>query len=248
MRRLIRQTLVFLALSVGLLARHSNTNPSDPGNTGDFKVNDTATGGQRTVTGILTYAGGKFKDGRVRELRDGPTNPRDRKTNDNDNDWSQIDPKYQPKYADLDEHGRATGMSITMNNDVREAMKHDTDPTKSKKIPPGYDSDDHQKGHLLGAQFGGSNRDARNFTPLYDSVNSPKMRGVENQVAAYMKANPNEDVTYSVTPNYEDPPSTNGVPTSVTMTLTDSSGNPIPLEYPKGTPNNTVTIPNDPPA
>jgi hypothetical protein len=251
MRRFIRQTLGLLVLSAALLVRHSNSgsNPGNP-NQGDFQVVDpTATGGQRTVTGILEYSGGQFHAGRVREVRTGSTTPRDRKTNDNDNDWSQQDPKHQPQYGDLDQHGRATGMSITMNWQVREDMRQETDPTRAKDIPPGMVGK-MNKGHLLGAQFGGSNFDARNFTPLYRPVNSPTMLGVENQVRDYMKANPNEDVTYSVTPNY--PPDNadgtpNYIPESVTITLTDSNGNPIQLEHPKGNKVDVVTIDNKKP-
>jgi hypothetical protein len=244
LRRFIRQALVLLALSVGMLARHSNSNPSDPGNQGNVNIPDpTATGGQRTVTGILTYAGGKFKDGRVREVRGDTNTPRDRRTNPNDDDWSRQDPKYQPRYGDLDSEGRASGMSITMNWQTREDMKQKTKPTDAADIPPGMQPG-MNKGHLLGAQFGGSNFDARNFTPLYRPVNSPTMLGVENQVRDYMKANPTADVTYSVTPNYT---GSNKIPDSVTITLTDSSGNPIQLEHPKGNKVDVVTIDNKKP-
>jgi hypothetical protein len=247
MRRFIRQTVLLLVLSVGLLARrHNNTGSGDAGNT-RTQVDTTATGGQTTVTGILDYAGGQWHRGRVRESRQDPSQtPNDRDEAKNDRSWAQQPTQYQPNYGDLDEHGRATGISITFNNDVRMDTKHDTAPTSRQGVPPDNDANWHQKGHLLGAQFGGSNNDARNFVPLYNSVNSPTMRRVENQVAAYMRAHPNEDVTYSVTPNYP-ANSSSGIPDSVTIEFKDSNGNPIQLEHPKGTTGHPVTIQNTPP-
>ena len=240
MRRFIRRTLALLVLSVGLLARHSNSNAGDAGNTRHQTVTDPATGAQRNVTSILDYAGGQWHRGRVRVGRTGATKPRNRRRTGNDEDWSTQDTKYQPKYGDLDSQGRATGISITMNWPTREDMKHETDPTSAKGIPPGYTSG-MNKGHLLGAQFGGSNADPRNFVPLERHVNSPIMLGIENQVRDYMYANQGKDVTYSVTPTYD---GTNPVPTSVSIQLTDSQGKPIQLRDPAGNLVDVVTLPN----
>lgn len=61
-----------------------------------------------------------------------------------------------------------------------------------------------------------------------------------------MRTHPNENVTYSVTPNYP-ANSSNGIPESVTIEFKDSNGNPIQLEHPKGTTGHPVTIQNTPP-
>lgn len=240
MRRLLRQTLTLLILSAVVLARRGNSTSGDPGNTRRTTETDPNTGQQRTVTSILDYAGGKWQDGRVREVRSDGNTPRERKEHASDEKWSQQDPKYQPQYGDLDDKGRASGVSITMNWQVREAMKHDTAPTDAANIPPGM-LPGMNKGHLLGAQFGGSNLDARNFTPLYRPVNAPDMLRVENQVKRYMRDHPNEDVTYTVTPNYT---GSNNIPDSVSISLKDANGNPIRLEHPKGNPLDEVTIDN----
>jgi hypothetical protein len=239
---MFRSGLVLAVLSMALLLRGRGNNTGGSNTTPT--VNTTTTGGNTTVTGILRYAGTEFQRGRVAESQTGNTNPNERRTTGNDQTWSNVDPKYQPNYGPLDEHGRATGISITMNNGVREQTRHPTDPTGRPDIPPGYNSSEHQKGHLLGAQFGGSNSDARNFMPLYDRVNSPDMRHFENQVRRHMAAHPNDDFTYTVTPVYSDTPPGNPVPLSVTMQLTDSNGNPVPLNDRDGNPHTTVSIPN----
>jgi hypothetical protein len=252
LRHFLRHTLALIALSAVLFTRHGSTNSSNsssnsnnpnssnPNNT----VNTANTGGQTTVTGILRYAGTEYQRGRVAEAQVNNDNPNERRGTENDEAWSQQPTRYQPNYGELDEHGRATGISITMNDSVRQATRHPTNPTGRPDIPPGYDSNDHQKGHLLGAQFGGSNNDARNFVPLFDRVNSPDMRHYENAVRRHMAANPNEDFTYTVTPVYSNTPPGNPVPTSVTMQLTDSQGNPVPLNDRDGNPHTTVSIPN----
>src|SRR5690606_17437621 len=106
MRRFIRQTLAFIVLSAAtLMARPRNSTSGDPGNTRTETINDPSSPrGQRTVTSILDYAGGKWKDGRVREVRSDGATPRDRKPHRNDDDWSNQDKKYQPQYGDLDKH------------------------------------------------------------------------------------------------------------------------------------------------
>lgn len=54
------------------------------------------------------------------------------------------------------------------------------------------------KTHLLGAQIGGSNKDARNFVTMHPFANSPVMRKVEDQIWAAVDRG--ETIEYSVTP------------------------------------------------
>lgn len=245
MRNLLRQTLAVLVLSVALMARHGNSNNSgnSSGNNNPAPVNPATTGGQTTVTGILGYAGGQYSIGRVRESRQDSNTPNDRRVTKNDDKWAGRDPSHHPNYGPLDQYDRATGMSVTMNWADREATKQETNTTDRPDVPPGYVSGDHHKGHLLGAQFGGSNTDARNLVPLYPEVNTPNMRTIEGQVRRHMKANQNEDFTYTVTPNYT---GSNTIPDSVTMKLTDSSGNPVQLKDANGNMLDEITLPNTP--
>lgn len=248
MKRMFTRGLAILGLVVVLLARGrgNGTTTGDGSDTTTTTPDPRTTGGNTTVSGILSYAGSEFQRGRVAESQTDNTSPNERRAIENDEKWSNRPPQYQPNYGALDEHGRATGISITMNNDVRNEMKHATNPTGRDGVPPGYDSSNQHKGHLLGAQFGGSNTDARNFVPLYEDVNTPTMRGIENQVRRHMSANPNDDFTYTVTPNYNDNPPGNPVPESVTMTLNDSQGNPVQLRDPDGNMVDQVTLPNVP--
>jgi hypothetical protein len=236
MRRFIRRTLTLLVLSAVLFSRRSSGGTPSSGRPGGGR---TRAGG--TVTSHLRYAGQQWKLGRVRVLKQGRGKSTDRRPTKNDKGWANQPTRYQPQYGSLDKHGRATGIEVTMNWQVRENVKHKTGPDLDVPgMVPGQD----QKGHLLGAQFGGSNHDPRNFVPLKKSVNSPDMRGIENQVKTHMYNNQGQDFTYKVTPVYGNPPPGNPVPSAVEMQLTDSSGNPVPLRDLNGNLVNVVTVPN----
>jgi hypothetical protein len=67
--------------------------------------------------------------------------------------------------------------------------------------PPGYDAAVHQKGHLLGAQLGGSNSLRGNFVSQFRRGNNPWQKAIESEVRGVVEAG--EDVFYSVTPLYQ---------------------------------------------
>jgi len=76
------------------------------------------------------------------------------------------------------------------------------------------------RGHLLGAQLGGSGDITENLVTLQQNpANSPIMRGFENQVRAAVEGG--QTVNYSVTPIYN---GSNLVPRGITIMGTESDG------------------------
>lgn len=71
--------------------------------------------------------------------------------------------------------------------------------------PPGWGGgvhpNHHNRGHLIGNQFGGIGG-ITNLVTLTDGTNHPAMTNLENPLAAYVTANPGSVILYSVTPNY----------------------------------------------
>ena len=112
-------------------------------------------------------------------------------------------------------------MSITLKKG--EYTPHRTNPTKKKGIPPGHDKNKHHKGHLLGAQFGGSNSDPENFVPLSKRTNTPDMRTLEGRIRKAVDVD-GDTVEYTVTPNYT---GSNLVPDSITLHAVNQNGKVI---------------------
>lgn len=120
-------------------------------------------------------------------------------------------------YGSLDALGRPTGVAATIT-----AESIGTGSAAARGItPPGYVPDaGYARGHLLGAQLGGSGSDPRNLvTLLQNPTNSPVMRGFENQVRK--SAEQGQIINYSVTPIYK---SSNPIPCGVTMCASGSGG------------------------
>ncbi|ANP52020.1 RHS repeat-associated protein [Streptomyces griseochromogenes] len=133
---------------------------------------------------------------------------------------------------------RATGVRATLEPDMMGGK------TRPRVNVPGYKKGGAwNKGHLLGAQLGGSNKDPRNFVAMHAYANSPVMRQVENDVRAAVDRG--ETITYHVTPIYRTNDPTDVVPVGVTI---EAHGNRGFQFTPLGSdsPTNSVTILNEP--
>ncbi len=125
-------------------------------------------------------------------------------------------------YSNLDSLKRAGGVTAIV-----------ADPlianNGGRATPIGFISGVHVKGHLLGAQFGGSG-ETKNIVPLFPHVNDPDMKGVEMKVR---KAVDNlEIVNYSITPSYK---GADLIPDNISIHATGDGGSSI-----------SDTIPNKP--
>jgi hypothetical protein len=121
-------------------------------------------------------------------------------------------------FGELDALGRPTGASATVTKDM---LGTGSDALRSIK-PPGFlgGSANQARGHLIAKQLGGAGDDVRNLVTLYQNpVNSPIMRGFENQVRAAVEAG--ERVRYTVTPVYR---GTEAIPRAVTLSARGSGG------------------------
>ncbi|MFE5482922.1 DNA/RNA non-specific endonuclease [Streptomyces sp. NPDC056527] len=110
----------------------------------------------------------------------------------------------------------------------------DPPPTGSAAsiAPRGYNSAVHDRGHLIGDQFGGSGGTLSNVVTLFRQMNQVVMRTCENRVRELVKAE--DPVDYTVTANYIPG---QVIPASITMTAKGSKGSIF-----------SKTIPNTPTA
>ena len=121
-------------------------------------------------------------------------------------------------FGALDDLGRPTGASATI---TRETLSQGSAASRGIR-PPGFQGGaaNHARGHLIARQLGGAGDDARNLVTLYQNpVNSPIMRGFENQVRAAVEAG--QTVRYTVTPIYR---GTEAIPRAVTLSARGSRG------------------------
>jgi hypothetical protein len=107
--------------------------------------------------------------------------------------------------------GKATGAKAIMVGDP-------TPNNGSRATPLGFVSGVHERGHLLGAQFGGEGS-RRNIVPLYPRANDPGMKAFETLVRRAIDTG--ETVEYTIIPNYV---GNNLIPESVTITATGDLG------------------------
>lgn len=128
-----------------------------------------------------------------------------------------------PNYWDLDTSpgtpGRARGVSACL-------VKLPGKTTNPGFTPPGW-RPGLERGHLLGAQFGGSNSDPRNFVPLTPSANSAMNHGVEKEIANRLRRG--ERVFYVVVPHYRN--KKEYVPTRIDTYYFSSAGDGEILPY-----------------
>ena len=123
-----------------------------------------------------------------------------------------------PVYGDLDELGRPTGVRATITED----MIGTGTPASPSIRPPGFQGSHagQARGHLLGAQLGGSGTDPRNLVTMQQTpANSPVMRGFENLVRVAVEGGQVVDLT--VTPIYS---GSGLIPRGITMMAQGSGG------------------------
>jgi hypothetical protein len=99
----------------------------------------------------------------------------------------------------LDSLGRPTGVEAQL---TKEHVLTGT-PAAHRITPPGFEGKPagHARGHLLGAQLGGSGTDPKNLVTIHQTpANLPVMRGYERQVRVALDAG--QRVEYSSTPVY----------------------------------------------
>jgi hypothetical protein len=120
--------------------------------------------------------------------------------------------------GELDALGRTTGAAATITRQML-----NTGSAASRSIrPAGFagGSANHARGHLISRLLGGSGRDSRNLTTLYQNpVNTPVMRGFEQQVANAVRAG--QTVRYEVVPIYR---GSELIPRGVTLRATGDGG------------------------
>jgi hypothetical protein len=120
--------------------------------------------------------------------------------------------------GELDALGRTTGAAATITRDML-----NTGTAASRSIrPAGFlgGGANHARGHLISRLLGGSGRDPRNLTTLYQNpVNTPVMRGFEQQVANAVRGG--QTVRYEVVPIYR---GSELIPRGVTLRATGNGG------------------------
>ena len=124
------------------------------------------------------------------------------------------------RYGELDSLGRPTGVRATLSHPLPDGSKATYDPPLY-----GGGARDHNRGHLLGRDLGGSGSDPRNIVTLWRGANYPEMYWeVENPVKIAVENG--QTVEYSVTPIYE---GNNLVATGLWVEAKGSGGTGIPL-------------------
>jgi hypothetical protein len=120
--------------------------------------------------------------------------------------------------GELDALGRTTGAAATI---TREMLNTGSAASRSIR-PAGFlgGGANHARGHLISRLLGGSGRDPRNLTTLYQNpVNTPVMRGFEQQVANAVRGG--QTVRYEVVPIYR---GSELIPRGVTLRATGNGG------------------------
>jgi DNA/RNA non-specific endonuclease/Bacterial TSP3 repeat len=120
--------------------------------------------------------------------------------------------------SELDSLGRTTGAAATI---TRRMLGTGTSASRSVR-PAGFAGGqaNHARGHLIARQLGGSGRDPRNLVTLYQNpVNTPVMRGFEQQVANAVRAG--QTVRYEALPIYR---GSELIPRAITLRATGNRG------------------------
>ncbi|MFE7464218.1 DNA/RNA non-specific endonuclease, partial [Streptomyces sp. NPDC057499] len=153
-----------------------------------------------------------------------------RVTQDDEHEFqSQGNPSREPRppkrgkstviYEPLDSHGRAQGAHARLR---RGEFNYENDssnwafasqptnivgtrtefPINWDHIPRGYrGGGTFHRGHLLARQLGGKGEDLRNLVPLFARVNTPEMKGYEDDLARRIRTG--EHMNYDVKPEYD---------------------------------------------
>lgn len=109
-------------------------------------------------------------------------------------------------YGNLDSHNRPTHADTLINHNMQPTTKREAltvNPTgwRNKKIKSGYL---YNRSHLIGYQLTGQNNNPKNLITGTRSLNSPEMLRYEDDIAYYLKNNPNGYVRYQVIPIFKD--------------------------------------------
>lgn len=108
------------------------------------------------------------------------------------------------EFADLDNLNRAIQADALLNKSLMPTAKREplyVNPTgwHNKKIRTGWL---YNRSHLIGYQLSGQNNNPKNLMTGTRSLNSPEMLKHENDIAYYLKQNPNNYIRYRVKPIY----------------------------------------------
>ncbi|WP_051861133.1 RHS repeat-associated core domain-containing protein [Xenorhabdus bovienii] len=123
------------------------------------------------------------------------------------------------KYGELDELGRPTGVSATLDKSHINTGTH----ANPNIQPPGFitgKGSNRARGHLLGRQLGGSGDDVRNLVTLQQRpANTPFMSGVEGRIRKALEQG--QVVEMDSIPIYKGP---SRIPAGITMKAEGSGG------------------------
>ncbi|KRK95150.1 prophage nuclease precursor [Companilactobacillus futsaii JCM 17355] len=108
------------------------------------------------------------------------------------------------KFADLDNLNRAIQADALLSKTLMPTAKREAlyvNPTgwHNKRIKGGWL---YNRSHLIGYQLTGQNNNPKNLMTGTRSLNSPEMLKHENDIAYYLKQNPNNFIRYRVKPIY----------------------------------------------
>lgn len=108
------------------------------------------------------------------------------------------------KYSNLDQYNRATAANALLNKSMmptakREPLKVNPTGWHNKKVNGKYL---YNRCHLIGYQLSGQNNNWKNLITGTRSLNDPAMLQYEDEVAEFLRTNPNAYVRYQVTPVY----------------------------------------------
>jgi len=106
------------------------------------------------------------------------------------------------EFADLDNLNRAIQADALLNKNLmptekREALYVNPTGWHNKRIKSGWL---YNRSHLIGFQLTGQNNNPKNLMTGTRSLNSPEMLKHENDIAYYLKQNPNNYIRYRVKP------------------------------------------------
>ncbi|KRN97701.1 prophage nuclease precursor [Companilactobacillus kimchiensis] len=108
------------------------------------------------------------------------------------------------EFADLDNLNRAIQADALLSRSLMPTAKREplyVNPTgwRNKKVNGGWL---YNRSHLIGYQLTGQNNNPKNLMTGTRSLNSPEMLKHENDIAYYLKQNPNNYIRYRVKPIY----------------------------------------------
>jgi DNA-entry nuclease len=122
-----------------------------------------------------------------------------------DDDLSTSNGRWD-SYGDLDTMNRPTAANALINQssmptEKREPLTFTPTGWHNKKLKSGYL---YNRSHLIGFQLTGQNNNPKNLITGTRQLNNPEMLHYEDDIADYIKNNPNDYVRYQVTPIFKE--------------------------------------------